>query len=82
MVEGSPPVCKLAPVVHHATSELFDAEQSIATSLVETCHIIFAIALAPAFVVEGIPDIVVITAEITAGQAVGLTAMAFLDVTK
>ena len=82
MVEGSPPVCKLAPVVHHATFELFNAVQFIATSLVETRHIIFAIAVAPAFVVEGCPDIMVITAEITAGQVVGLTAMAFLDMMK
>lgn len=82
VVEGSPPVCKLAPVVHHATSELFDAVQFIATSLVETRHIIFAITVAPTFVVEGFPDIMVITAEITAGQVVGLTATAFLDVMK
>ena len=82
MVEGPPPVCKLAPVVHHATSELFDAVQFIATSLVETRHIIFAITVAPAFVVEGTPDIMIITAEITTRQVVGLTAMAFLDVMK
>lgn len=82
LVKGSPPVCKLAPVVHHATFELFDAVQFIATSLVETCHIIFAITVAPAFVVEGFPDIMVITAEITTGQVAGLTATAFLDVTK
>ena len=82
MIESSPPVCKLTPVVHHATSEPFNAVQFIATSLVETRHIIFAIAAAPAFVVEGFPDIMVITAEITAGQVVGLTAMAFLYVMK
>lgn len=82
LVKGFPPVSKLAPVVHHATFELFDAVQFITTSLVETRHIVFAITFAPAFVVEGLSDIMVITAKITTGQVVGLAATAFLDVMK
>ena len=68
--------------IHLATFQRFNTIESVATSLVETHHIIFAITVAPAFVVEGTPDIMIITAEITTRQVIGLTAMAFLDVMK
>ena len=53
LVKGSPPVSKLAAVVHTATFELIDAFQVVAASPIDTCQIITAVTVAPASAVEG-----------------------------
>ena len=83
LIKASPPVRKLAAVVHTATLELIDAEQLVAAFPVDTCQVITTVTVAPASVVEGETDVLIfITVEITTRQVCGFTAAAFLDIVK
>lgn len=53
LVKGSPPIGKLAAIIHTATSELVEAMKLVATTPVDTRQVITTIAVAPAFVIEG-----------------------------